>query len=610
MEREESFDAFYRSTRRRVLHQAFALTGDLSAAQSAVRDAYVAAWHHWRKVERLEDKEAWVRPHAWQLAQRRHAGRIWHRNKGISPEHAAVLDGLAKLTGARRRTLLLVQLAGEPLDRAARELGVTREVAERTLQTATAGLAVALDTDAVRLRTALLSLDEALEDVSLPRASIVRRAGQKRRQAHTLVAAVAATAIAVAAGAVAYQPPPGQHRTLGDVLPQQRSTPSEQLDTDLEAELPTADNLLDQDQIRRLGSSTEWRVTKTHNNTSGDGINTICQRDRFADPDGLSAVVRKFEAAGKTRRDAVQTVEVSATAEQAEKGFDTTLGWYAGCQVARLQLLDAYKVDNIGDEAGVLMIRVWSKPVTTYSVAVARIGAVTTSTVGRTVGAKPPPAGQITQSLADSVAMLCARSGSEGCAKQPEYRVVPPPPSGEGKGILAVADLPPVGRIDEPWVGTDIPAAPNPSRTTCDQAEFIRSGAVDSRARVYLIPQANVPDRFGLSETYGAFKKGKQAVRFLEGVRARVAKCEDRDLATTVTDAGRGKVERSGAVWSTWNLRTEVSERKVIHFRVGFVRVGRHVADLLFVSAPDDDMTTAHFRELVVRAGDRLLELD
>lgn len=604
MDRQETFDAFYRTTRRQVLHQAFALTGDLLAAQGAVRDAYVAAWHHWRKVERLEDKDAWLRRHAWHLAQRRHAGRIWHRNKGLSAEHAAVLDGLTKLTGTQRRTLLLVQLAGVPLDRAARELGVTQVAAERTLQAATANLAVALDTDAVQLRRRLLGLEDAVHDVTLPRASIIRRAGQKRRQGHTLVAAVAATAVAVGVGAVAYQPPAGQHRTLGDVLPQHRPSTGEKLD------LPTADNLLDEDQIRRLGMGQEWQVTHTHNNTSGDGINTICQQDRFADPDGLSAVVRTFEASGKPPRDAVQTVEVSASAEQASEGFDTTLGWYAGCQLSRLQLLDAYQVDNIGDEAGVLMIRVWKKPVTTYSVAVARIGAVTTSTVARTVGATPPPPEQITQSLADSVAMLCARSGSVGCAKQPEYRVVPPPPSGEGKGILAVPDLPPVGSIDKPWVGADIPAGPNPSRSTCDQAEFIRSGAVDARARVYLIPQAKVPKRFGLSEAYGVFENAKKARRFMADVRARVAKCEDRDLATTVTNAGQGRVGRSGAEWATWDLRTEVSEHKAVRFRIGFVRVGRTVADLLFVTAPHDDMSTQHFRDLVVRAGDRLLELD
>ena len=112
MLREESFDSFYQSTRRAVLHQAFALTGDLAAAQSSVKDAYISAWHHWRKVAPLEDRESWVRVRAWQLAQRRHAGRIWHRNKGITEEHRRVLDGLAKLTGGQRRTLVLVELAG------------------------------------------------------------------------------------------------------------------------------------------------------------------------------------------------------------------------------------------------------------------------------------------------------------------------------------------------------------------------------------------------------------------------------------------------------------------------------------------------------------------
>ena len=55
----DEFDEFYKSIRSSLLQQTFALTGDLSASRSAVRDAYVAAWHHWRKVSRLEDREAW-----------------------------------------------------------------------------------------------------------------------------------------------------------------------------------------------------------------------------------------------------------------------------------------------------------------------------------------------------------------------------------------------------------------------------------------------------------------------------------------------------------------------------------------------------------------------
>ncbi|MGN6575799.1 MAG: sigma factor-like helix-turn-helix DNA-binding protein, partial [Nocardioides sp.] len=575
MEREESFDAFYRDTRRRVLHQAFALTGDLAAAQAAVRDAYVAAWHHWRKVERLDDKESWVRPHAWNTAQRRHVGRIWHRNRGMAPDVLATLDGLAKLPGAQRRILLLIQLAGVPLEQAARELGITRETAERNLQSASANLSIHLDTDSTGLRVALLGLDSALDGAALPRASIVRRAGRKRRQGHTVVAAVAATAVAIVSGAVAYQPADrpdpmatGGAEALAGAALGSGLTPQDEADADL----PSADNLLDEDQIRRLGMAHRWRVERTHTNTSGDGINTICQQERFADPDGLAAWVREFSSAGKVRRKAVQTVEVSESPEQAERGFTTTLGWYAGCRVGRLQLLHAYDVTDIGDEAAVLTLREWRKPVTTYTVAVARIGAVTTSTVGRSVGAPPPPTEQVVQSLADSVAMLCSSSGSTGCSKVPTYRPVPPPPSGGRPGMLAVPDLPPVGRIDKPWVGTDTKATPNPSMTTCDRARFTKSGARPARARVYLIPEADLPTRFGMSETAGVFPSEASAKRFLGQVRRSVAGCEDRDLATSVTGSQRGRFGRTGADWSIWTLRTEISQRRTVEFRVGFVR--------------------------------------
>ncbi|QNN53737.1 hypothetical protein [Nocardioides mesophilus] len=615
MHAEESFDSFYLSTRRQVLHQAFALTGDLSAAQSAVRDAYVAAWHHWRKVSRVEDRTAWVRPVAWNHAQRRHAGRIWHRNKGMSVEHLAVLDGLSKLSGPQRRMLLLVQLAAVPLPQAARELGITQHLAEQHLQAATAALAVHLEADSASLRLRLLDLDGALGDAVLPRASIIRRAGRKRRQAHTVGAAVGALALAVVSGAAVHQPaateataatPPAGAAASAGAGTGPSGAPDAAAGQPVEEMLPTAENMLDQDQISRLGTDRPWRVVATHGNTSGDGINTVCQQSRFADPDGAAAIVRTFEARGG-RRSAVQTVEVSKSAAQAADAFDTTLGWYSGCRVARLQLLDSYRVDNIGSEASVLMMRVWDRPVTTYSVAIARIGDVTTSTVGRYVGVSPAPPGQITQSLADSVAMLCGRSEATDCAKRPEYTVVPPPPSGEEKGLLAVADLPPVGSIERPWVGTEATRArPNPSRTTCDRADFAAAGARRTRTRTFLIPQAKLPTRFGLSETYGEFGSPRKARAFLDQVRRSVAGCEDRDLATSVTDA----TSRGGRTpWSMWRLTTEVSEKESIGFRVGFVAVGSTVAQLTFAPSTGADMTGKQFESLLGRAGDRLREL-
>ena len=603
--REESFDSFYRATRRRVLHQAFALTGDLPAAQSAVRDAYVGAWQHWRKVSRLDDPLDWVRPRAWQLAQRRHTARIWHRNKGLSEEHKAVLDALAKLPGAQRRVLLLTDVADLDVTHAARELGVTRDVAEQNQRQARVGVATALGVEPEVAGARLVGLDQLLEHATLPRGPIVRRAGRKRRQGHALVGVVGAIVIALGAGAFTYQPSASTAGDLRLVTPQAPA-----VKTDLAATAPTARNLLDRDQIRRLGPDQTWFVSGTSDNTDGDGINTVCQRTRFADPDGYAAIVRGFTATGQPRRSAVQTVEVSKTEKKARAAFGTTVGWYSGCRLGRLQVLNSYRVDNIGDEADVLMVRIWKKPVTTLSVAVARTGKVTTTTVGTTVGASPPPAKQITQSLADSVAMLCARSGAADCAKQPTYRVVPPPPSGEERGILAVADLPPVGRISQPWVGTrPAPARVNPSATTCDRANFVKAGATRTRTRTYLIPEASLPARFGLSETYGVFRSTRAASRFLSDIRGMVGRCEKRDLATKVSGASTERRASPQLDLSSWGLQSEVNDKQKVRFRLGFVRVGRTVAQLTFAPSPADDMTSTSFHALLVRSGDRLREL-
>jgi len=419
-----------------------------------------------------------------------------------------------------------------------------------------------------------------------------------------LSGALVALVVVLAFGALAYH----SHRSGEDVSATRPASPA--VSSAAGDPRRSRVQLLDTDQIRRLGDTQEWRVERTSDNTSGTGIHSMCQQARFADPGGYSATVRTFRATGRPSRSAVQTVEVSRNAEEAARAFRTTVAWYAGCQVGRLQLLNAYRVDNIGDEAHVLMLRLWQQPITTMSVAVARTGRVTTSTVGRTVGGAPPSAGQITQSLADAVAMLCARSGSKDCAKRPTYRVVPPPPSGEDPGLLAVADLPPVGRIDRPWVGTDSAGGPaNPAATICDRTSFTGAGATRTRSRTYLIPRAALPSRFGLSETYGVFRSPRTASRFLSTVRGRIGSCQNRDLATSVS--GRHMERRSSPQLdlSSAVLTTRISTRENVRFRVGFVRVGRTVAQVTFAPSPRDDMTEAAFRSLLVRSGDRLREL-
>ncbi len=145
MRAPDDFDAFYKDARSRLLLQAYALTGDLPASRSAVRDAFIVAWHHWRKVSRLDDPESSVRPHAWAHAQRRHTARVWHRDKSLDPDVRATLDALGKLSITQRKVLLLTLLTTGSMADIARELGLPRDDAERELQTATARYAMARD---------------------------------------------------------------------------------------------------------------------------------------------------------------------------------------------------------------------------------------------------------------------------------------------------------------------------------------------------------------------------------------------------------------------------------------------------------------------------------
>jgi hypothetical protein len=117
-----------------------------------------------------------------------------------------------------------------------------------------------------------------------------------------------------------------------------------------------------------------------------------------------------------------------------------------------------------------------------------------------------------------------------------------------------------------------------------------------------------MPDRFGLTGTYGTFKSAKDAAAFMRKVRGRFASCEDRDLATEVLLARSFDEGRLDA--SIWRQRTELSESRDVTYDVGFVRRGDAVAQVTFIPAGPVELRDGAFKALVIRAGERLAQLD
>lgn len=609
MRAEERFDSFYLKTRRALVHQAFALTGDLAAAQRAVRDAYVAAWHHWHKVEGCEDPRDWVRPRAWALAQRRHSARLWQRTRDLPAPDRAVLDALHKLSGPERRALLMVELAGVPFDIAARELGVTRPTLERQLASARSGFAAALDREPSTVRTPLLGLADAAGRASLPRPSLVRREGRVRRRTHTVIAAVAVTVVAVGSGALAHQPPGGTDAAAPAIAPGTSSESTSAATPDSspspESLLPSADDLLTPADLRVLAPGARWTITGTHDNTAGDGINYVCQQERFADPDGLATLVRDLRARSSDVRSLTQVVEISHSNREAGDAYRKVVDWFAGCAGDALHLEDSYAVGGVAARATVLRFRSWLRPTWTYSVALAQVGQVVTTSVIHSVGTSPG-LNRVAHTLGSSSRMLCERLGG-ACGGAPKVTVSPPPASTEAAGPLATVDLPPLPGVRQPWVGTEARGAPRAPTTTCDRASFRQMGATVARTRTFLVPTGRLPDQFGLTETYGSFRSPRAAAGFMARVRSRMASCEDRDVATEVQ--GPVSLRERKLDGSIWRVVTEVSESSELVFDIGFVRRGDRVAQLTFVPAGGADLAPGDFPALVTRAGERLAEL-
>jgi DNA-directed RNA polymerase specialized sigma24 family protein len=608
MRSPEEFDAFYARERDQLLVETYALTGDLPAARTAVRDAFSAAWHHWDKVARHDDPAAWTRPLAHGRAQRRRTARIWHREH-VDAEVSATLEALAALSSHERKVLVLSHLSPLPMAEVARTVGVPRDAAERDLQSATAAFALARDLPTTGIRAELDRLREVTADARWPRATIVRRAGTARRRTHTLVGVGAAVGALLLSGTLV---------ASGVASPTSLRMEQEKIGAVLRPTEPpeppslTEGRLLRAAQVERVAPRLRWSTARTTTNLRGDGLVVPCQAERFADPEGVDALVRSHRGRdGKGRKARVvarttELVELSADPRAARRAYRTARSWYAGCEAPRTRLLSTHEVAGVGQQADLLVLRQWGDRPGTLVVALARTGRLTVTTVAQLAGdvATGAATGTASRTLSAAVNALCGGAGADVCAGPPRTRGVPPLPTGEAPGMLAALDLPPVRGATGPWVGTEpLPARDNVAATRCDNTQFTGPGVDRARTRTFLFPAQRGASEFGITQTVGAMPE-PDARRFLAGVRRRIASCADADLGTNVAkvvDERRGSTELTA-----WDLDVEISDEESVEFMMAILRDGTAVSQIGFVPGGSLDLTRQDFVAVTRRALERL----
>jgi DNA-directed RNA polymerase specialized sigma24 family protein len=606
---QETFEAFYKDARHGLAVQAYALTGDAQAAQKAVRDAMTIAWHHWRKVSRLDSPEEYVRPLTWTRALRRSQARWWSRAKDLDAEAARTLEVLAGLPVPQRRVLLLSALTSLSLDDMARESAIGRAAVERELQGAIAGFTAGRGIAEHEIQGHLEALGTSLVDIRWPRPSIITRAGSARRRSHTVLG-VAAAAIALAiSGSVVTDAagvrPALSTKTILESTDRDRDrSPTDQ--TEVEALPATA--LVTTDQVTAAFDG-EWAQGQTSNNTTGSGLAIPCQAARFADPAAQGALVRSFsrtEAKGKST--VTQTVESSANERAAREAYRTTTDWYAACTAPRVQLLSTHKVRGEISDGLVFSYRDWAGD-STLMVAVSRTGALTTTTAISTPMRRPPAPKALAVLLRDAVAGLCSLpSGGECPGPGPvALATTAALPAGQNPALLGEVDLPPARGVDLPWAGTDpVAAKRNLAATRCDEADFATRFITRAKTRSFVIPGADLPPEFGLTQTVGAMSVAR-ARAFIDRVRNRVATCATDDLGAEVTEVF-GDLSK-GRELMVWRLTVEVSDERTVTYLMGLARRGSAVTQVTFIPSGSAIMGSEPFIDLARRAQDRLVRI-
>lgn len=593
MTRVDEFDSFYRSTAANTITVTYALSGDRDATRHAVVGAYRQAWRNWSKI-RLRRPLEFVRSAAASSVRLEEATHpIRHRHQVV--EDPGLFAALADLPFDSRRLLILMTLGNTDLERASRETGVEIEEGIERATTALSGLEQALDLDISAVEARITGLARLKLGIRMPAAATIRETAMRGQRRSTVVTVAAAVALILAGGALSTT---GGLFTRITAAPDRERLGAETADTVLDAATIDADHLLTTDQVRALDPTSTWQTLSTDHDPGSQTPYATCPTTRYATDHPLRVFVRTLQgSAGHAR--VAQAIEVATSDDAAATALRTVVGWYANCQHPRVQLLGAYS----GGHMTVLRLVSHRQPVRTFTVGVTRTGNAITTLVYEADGTRAPPIEAFSKLLADALDRLCIKAGGPCHKAAPRLHAAEPPRTSEAPAFLGIVDLPPIGNVDHVWAGVDTGnGKEDPSRTLCKDPAAPKTARHHSR--LYVIPQAGLPEAFGVAETVATFRSRAAAKAFLGQVASALSRCERANLSATVS---RSQPFRSSAYRGfVWLLQFELSKTSAISYRTAVIQRGNTVAKVTFTPAGNLDMPRATFATLAKRAAERL----
>jgi RNA polymerase sigma-70 factor (ECF subfamily) len=150
----DTFDAFFRESKKPLLAMAFVLTGDLAAAQDLTQEALLRTWVQWSRVAKYDDPQAWTRRVLYNLVvSKSRSDRVRQQATGEKPgsspapdeTHLMVAAALRSLPENQVRALVLHDGAGMSISEVAAEMKVPEGTVKSWLSRGRASAAKAME---------------------------------------------------------------------------------------------------------------------------------------------------------------------------------------------------------------------------------------------------------------------------------------------------------------------------------------------------------------------------------------------------------------------------------------------------------------------------------
>ncbi|MGB7964473.1 MAG: hypothetical protein WCF12_16140 [Propionicimonas sp.] len=369
---------------------------------------------------------------------------------------------------------------------------------------------------------------------------------------------------------------------------------------------PALDPLLTEADVAGLASAS-WQVSTTQP-TPGSAY-PLCIP---ATAEGMPVPDRTAErliTSTSTQTDSVKNaVETYADAATAAKAYQERVVQAGTCPDTEALIVSSYSISDLADAALGSQVRVQATQTEYHTLVISQSGR-NLSLVDVLTTEKPVGVTAAARVAAKPLARLC--SGGEGACPGTLKVTRALPAAGALAGWLVEADLPRITAGAGRWGATDPSKSLSIVGSQCEAVNLQKvTGTTAAAQRTMLLADDSAaPTGFGVDQVTYTFPTESAAKRFVTSLTSNLKLCPSRvptatvEAGPNVKGTGADKVAITG---SSFQVTQKTGADGTFPFRVAIITVGTKVGYLVANPSTTFDFTDDQWKDIVLRAGQRI----